>query len=176
MRMRIGRCRTKSATNTIDPVSSGSDHFIPGLAVDKRTSGSTAHLALTYYFYPDATCTGGCKLTVGYISSPDGGAHWGNPVQLAGPMSLNDVANTSQGPMVGDYISTSFNPAGGAMPVISLGNAHTVGQPFDEAMYAPSSPLAVSPLSEAVNLASSAGAQGTTGQGSGTAHQAIRDN
>src|SRR3954451_25092927 len=39
----------------IDPVTSGADHFIPGLAVDKRTSGAGAHLALTYYFYPDAT-------------------------------------------------------------------------------------------------------------------------
>src|SRR3954465_14956764 len=54
----------------IDPVTSGADHFIPGLAVDKSTSGAGAHLALSYYYYPDATCTGGCKLDVGYISSP----------------------------------------------------------------------------------------------------------
>ncbi len=66
----------------IDPVTSGADHFIPGLAVDKATSGRHAHLALTYYFYPDATCSGGCQLDTGYISSPDGGAHWGAPLQL----------------------------------------------------------------------------------------------
>src|SRR3954454_9372942 len=71
----------------IDAVTSGADHFIPGLGVDRRTSGSGAHLALAYYFYPNATCGGGCKLTVGYISSPDGGDHWGAPTQVAGPMS-----------------------------------------------------------------------------------------
>src|SRR5207249_5625747 len=93
----------------IDDVDSGVDHFIPGLAVDPATSGASTKLALPYYYYPDTTCTGGCQLDVGYISSPDGGAHWGDAVQLAGPMSLTDIAQTSQGPMVGDYISTSFS-------------------------------------------------------------------
>lgn len=159
----------------IDAVSSGADHFIPGLAVDKRTSGAGAHLALTYYFYPDATCTGGCKLEVGYISSPDGGAHWGNALQLAGPMSLGDIANTSQGPMVGDYISTSFNQGGRASPVFAVGLPHTAAQPFDESMYAPASPLAVTSSAGAVNAASSAGAQGVTGQGTGEAQHTLRD-
>ena len=36
----------------IDPTTSGIDHFIPGIAVDRATSGSSAHLALTYYYYP----------------------------------------------------------------------------------------------------------------------------
>jgi hypothetical protein len=160
----------------IDSVTGGADHFIPGLGVDKQTSGSNAHLALTYYFYPDATCSGGCRLTAGYISSPDGGAHWGNPLQLAGPMSLTDIANTSQGPMVGDYISTSFTASGTAIPVIAVGNPHTVAQPFDEAMYAPSKPLGVAPPARADNVASSAGVQAATGQGTGTAHKAIRNN
>src|SRR3954470_14869430 len=159
----------------IDSVTSGADHFIPGLAVDARTSGSGAHLALAYYFYPDATCTGGCRLDVGYISSPDGGAHWGDARQLAGPMALTDIADTSQGRMVGDYISTSFNPAGAAVPVFAVGLPHTAAQPFDEAMYAPSSPLAVTPPSGAHNTASSAGASSTTGQGTGETHHALRD-
>jgi hypothetical protein len=159
----------------IDPVTSGADHFIPGLAVDKSTSGSGAHVALAYYFYPDATCAGGCRLTVGYISSPDGGAHWGNARQLAGPMALTDIANTSQGRMTGDYISTSFNAAGNAVPVFAVGNPHTVAQPFDEAMYAPTTPLAVTPPSQAGNTASSAGAQSTTGQGTGEAAHALRN-
>ncbi len=76
----------------IDLVTSGVDHFVPGLAVDAGTSGASAHLALTYYFYPDATCTGGCQLDVGYISSPDGGAHWSDPTMLAGPMTLDEIA------------------------------------------------------------------------------------
>jgi hypothetical protein len=158
----------------IDAVTSGADHFIPGLAVDKRTSGTAAHLALTYYFYPDATCTGGCQLEVGYISSPDGGDHWGEPEQLAGPMSLSDIANTSQGPMVGDYISTSFTDSGDATTVFAVGNPHTVAQPFDEAMYSPTSPLTVTPLADAHRVARSAGVQVSAGQGTGTAHQAIR--
>src|SRR5256884_4724963 len=93
----------------IDDVTSGVDHFIPGLAVDPATSGASTHLALTYYFYPDANCGGACRLGVGYISSPDGGPHWGDPTQLAGPMALSEIALTSQGSMVGDYISTSFS-------------------------------------------------------------------
>jgi len=115
----------------IDPISSSADHFIPGLAVDRTTSGAATHLALTYYFYPDATCTGGCQLDVGYVSSPDGGAHWSNPTQLAGPMTLGQIAQTSQGPMVGDYISTSFS-GGNAATVIAVGKAPTAAA-FDEA-------------------------------------------
>jgi hypothetical protein len=76
--------------------------------------------------------------------------------------------------MVGDYISTSFNPAGRAVPVFAVGNPHTVAQPFDEAMYAPTTPLAVTPPAQAGNTASAAGAQTTTGQGTGEAQHAIR--
>ena len=41
----------------IDGTNSGVDHFIPGLAVDNTTSGSTAKLALAYYYYPTASCS-----------------------------------------------------------------------------------------------------------------------
>src|SRR5262249_45375005 len=93
---------SKPALIPIDPVGSGVDHSIPGLAVDPSTSGAGAHLALTYYFYPDANCGDSCQLDVGYVSSPDGGAHWGASQQLAGPMTLDEIAQTSQGPMTGD--------------------------------------------------------------------------
>jgi hypothetical protein len=156
----------------IDAVGSGVDHFIPGLAVDASTSGSGAHLALAYYYYPDTTCSGGCQLDAGYISSPDGGAHWGIPTQLAGPMSLSDIANTSQGPMVGDYISTSFS-GGDAVPVIAVGKSHTTL--FDEGMYVPTTPLGVATAAQATRVASSRGVQ-SSGRGTGTAHQAIRNN
>jgi hypothetical protein len=156
-----------------DPVGSGVDHFIPGLGVDPATSGSGAHLALTYYFYPDAACTPAtCRLTVGYVSSPDGGAHWSAATQLAGPMSLADIAATSQGPMVGDYISTSFNAAGTAATVFAIGLPHT-GSVFDEGMWAPSAPLPVAGGAAATLVASSAGA--SNGQGVGAAQQAVRD-
>src|SRR5207249_1639377 len=96
----------------IDDTTSAVDHFIPGLAVDKATAGSSAHLGLTYYYYPQANCsTSTCQLDVGFISSGNGGASWSTPMQLAGPMSLGWLARTNQGAMVADYISTSF--AGG---------------------------------------------------------------
>ncbi|HEY8625951.1 MAG TPA: sialidase family protein [Solirubrobacteraceae bacterium] len=159
----------------IDPVTSGADHFIPGLGVDRATAGSTAHLALTYYFYPDATCAGGCQLDAGFVSSPDGGAHWSKPTQLTGPMTLAEIANTSQGRMVGDYISTSFNPSGKAATVLAVGKAPTSSQAFDEAMYAPS-PLAVASRGQATEAASASGVQAAAGTGNGALLRAIRNN
>jgi hypothetical protein len=158
----------------IDPVGSGVDHFIPGLAVDPATSGASAHLALTYYYYPNAACTTAtCQLDVGYVSSPTGGATWSAPTALAGPMSLLDIAATTQGRMVGDYISTSFNSAGTAATVFALGLPHR-GSVFDEGIWAPSSPLPVAGAAQAARQASSAGA--ASGQGVGAAQQAIRRN
>jgi hypothetical protein len=105
-----------------DPVGSGVDHFIPGLAVDKSTSGGSAHLGLTYYFYPNTNCTTStCQLDVGFISSTNGGSTWTAPTQLAGPMTLTSLPLTSQGYMVGDYISTSFNSSGTAHGVFAVG-------------------------------------------------------
>jgi hypothetical protein len=157
----------------IDPVGSGVDHFIPGLAVDPATSGGGAHLALTYYYYPNTACTPAtCQLDAGYTSSPDGGAHWAAPLALAGPMSLADIAATSQGPMVGDYISTSFNAVGTAATVIAVGLPHT-GNVFDEGMWAPSTPLPVAGSTQATRAATSNGA--AAGQGVGEAQQAVRD-
>jgi hypothetical protein len=157
----------------IDDVTSTVDHFIPGLAVDPSTSGAGTHLALTYYFYPDATCAGGCRLDVGYISSPDGGAHWGNATQLAGPMALSEIANTSQGPMVGDYISTSFS-GGLATTIIAVGKTPTTAA-FDEAMYAPSSPLSVATAAQATHASSTTGVQPITGNGIGETHHALKN-
>ena len=70
--------------------------------------------ALAYYYYPVAACTAStCDLTVGFVSSTDGGATWTQPRKVAGPFKLAWLAQTDQGPMVGDYISTSF--AGGPL-------------------------------------------------------------
>src|SRR6266568_3605175 len=73
----------------IDATNSGIDHFIPGLAVNKATSGGTADLGVTYYFYP-------------------AGSSWSAPQIIAGGMPAGWTATTSQGRMVGDYISTSY--------------------------------------------------------------------
>jgi hypothetical protein len=125
----------------IDAISSGVDHFIPGLAVDTTTSGGAAHLALTYYYYPNANCATACQLDVGYVSSVDGGASWSAPLLLSGPMSLDWLAGTDQGPMVGDYISTSFL-AESPRAVVAVARPPS-GLNLDEAMYATSAlPLA----------------------------------
>jgi hypothetical protein len=156
----------------IDGVTSGVDHFIPGLAVDPATSGDSTHLALTYYFYPNANCGGACRLEVGYISSPDGGAHWAEATQLAGPMALSEIALTSQGPMVGDYISTSFS-GGRATTVFAVGRGATTAV-FDEAMYAPTTPLNIATAAEATHPATSVGAGPLTGVGTGETHRALK--
>ncbi len=158
----------------IDPVTSRVDHFIPGLAVDATTSGAGAHLALTYYFYPTAACGGACRLEVGYISSPDGGAHWGAPTQLAGPMALSEIALTSQGPMVGDYISTSFS-GGSVTTVFAVGKSQPTASSFDEGMYAPATPLSVASAAEATQPSTTKGVVvPVTGVGSGVTRQELR--
>jgi len=93
----------------IDDVSGTVDHFIPGLDVQPGTSGSTAQLALYYYFYLVAGCSAStCQLDVGFTGSPDGGSNWTAPVQVTGPMTLSWLPNTSSGRMVGDYQSSSY--------------------------------------------------------------------
>ncbi len=87
----------------------GHDNFLPGIGVDKSTSGATARVAITYYFYPQTNCTRiSCQLDVGLVASQSGGVSWGAPTQLTGPMSLTWLPNTNQGRMVGDYMSTSY--------------------------------------------------------------------
>ena len=86
-------------------------------------------------------------------------------------MTLGQIAQTSQGPMVGDYISTSFS-GGNAATVIAVGKGRTAAA-FDEGMYAPA-PLPVATLADAPNAASSMGDSQVTGVGIGVAIQAIR--
>jgi hypothetical protein len=125
-----------------DPLGSGVDHFIPGLAVDHSSAGAHARLGLAFYYYPNAACTEAtCQLDVGFVSSTNGGASWSSKRQLAGPMNVTWLAHTSQGFMVGDYISTSI--AAGetdATPVFAIARPPTAGV-FDEAIYTTSGPL-----------------------------------
>ena len=111
------------------PVGTSADFLIPGLAVDRSTAGSSAHLALAYYYFPNANCTPStCQLNVGFLSSVNGGASWSAPEQLAGPMNIEWLPLTSQGFMVGDYISTSIVPGDDdGTPVFMV--AHVPGSP-----------------------------------------------
>jgi hypothetical protein len=110
-----------------DPVGSGVDHLIPGLAVDRSTSGNSAHLGLVYYSFPSINCTPStCQLNVGFISSINGGKSWSKSEQLAGPMTLTWLPLTTQGFMVADYLSTSIVPGDDdATPVFQVANAPT---------------------------------------------------
>ena len=154
-----------------DTPGSPDDHFIPGLAVDPATGSS--NLALTYYFYDDAGCTPStCVLQAGTISSADGGDHWNGQDTVGDPMTLDLIANTSQGRMVGDYISTSFMPNHTYTTTIAIGKPPTGGLAFDEGMYTPAAPIAVVAGGAA---AQTTGAHPITGQGTGETHHALRN-
>jgi hypothetical protein len=144
----------------IDPVTSTVDHFLPGIGVDRNTSGANIHVGVTYYFYPNVNCTEAtCQLSVGYISSTNGGSSWSVATQLAGPMTMSWLPNTSQGRMVGDYISTSYGSDGLAHGVFAVANAPTAGGSdcatatpnCNQALYSPSSGLAAAGGSAVAN-------------------------
>jgi hypothetical protein len=130
----------------IDGAASGADHFIPGIGVNASTAGARAHLGLTYYSYPAASCSfTTCKLVAGFVSSTDGGATWSTPKQILGPLRLGWLPNAG-GRFVGDYISTSiFSDRG--YPVIANATAGTctLGQitSCDESMVVPQAGLKI---------------------------------
>ena len=135
----------------IDATSSTVDHFIPGLAVDRTTSGSTGHLALTYYLLPgtqlhrvDLPVEGRLRLLDQrrlHLDRADRRGRADDPV-LARP--------TSQGPMVGDYISTSFGSDGKAHGTFAVANAPS-GSVLDEAIYTTATGLSAAAGTTAVN-------------------------
>ncbi len=96
----------------IDPTTSTVDHFTPGIAVDTKTAGAHAHLGVVYNYFPQANCSiSTCRLYTGFISSHNGGATWGKPQKIAGPMLVTWLANAG-GYFVGDYQAGAFTPDG----------------------------------------------------------------
>jgi hypothetical protein len=145
-------------------VDSTVDHFIPGLAVDRASSGATARLGLFYYFYPDTNCSKKtCALHVGFASSTTGGASWTAPVTLAGPMSLSWIADAG-GAMVGDYLSGSI-VNGTVLSAFAVARQPAQNKVFDQAMYVP----AGLPLTGGAQIATSEGAYPVTGGATGEA-------
>ena len=112
---------TAPARIPIDPTTSGVDHFIPGIAADRATSGSTRPARARLLLLP------GQPLQREHVR-PDGRLRLLDrrrrdvdaAAQVAGPIKRRWIAQTNQGRMVGDYISTSF--AGGplAFPVFAI--------------------------------------------------------
>ncbi len=120
----------------VDAAASTVDHFNPGLGVDRATAGGGAHLALVYYYVPDANCTTEtCKVSVGFTTSTNGGTAWSAAKTLGGPMSLAWLAQSQQGrgAFLGDFLSTSFSN-GTAFPFFSLAGPRKDGA-FDQAIY-----------------------------------------
>jgi hypothetical protein len=125
----------------LDPVGSGVDHFIPGVAIQGQTLFATLapRIALAYYYYPVSNCSAStCQLHVGFSFSANGGGSWSPPQTLAGPMMLSWLANTSSGRMVGDYISTSYS-GNNALPVYANATA-PIGGVFQEHMFTSQQP------------------------------------
>jgi hypothetical protein len=130
-----GRAWTRVARVPIDPLWSGVEHFVPGLGVDRATSGSRAHLALSYHYIPNRSCTAQtCSVRVGFIDSLDGGRTWSETVALAPAMRPVWLAPTGEGYMTGDYISTSF-VRGAPRPLFAAAGPPQ-GAKLDEAIYA----------------------------------------
>ncbi len=118
----------------IDATTSTVDHFIPGIGIDPETSGASAHVAITYYFYTNTKCTQAtCVLKVGFISSLNGGTTWNTARTLSGPMQLGWLPNSQNGLMVGDYIATAFTN-GVPHGIFAIAAAKS-GSTFNEAMY-----------------------------------------
>jgi hypothetical protein len=120
----------------IDDVTSTVDHLLPGVAV----AGQSGEIvSVTYYYFPVTSCSfADCQLYVGHVSSTNGGVSWSGGAQVAGPMTMSWIPDTSQGRMVGDYISSSFGSDNNAHPAFAV--AQAPGSLFNQALY--STPLA----------------------------------
>lgn len=128
-----GTTWTAPARIPIDPLTSSVDHFTPGLAVEANSSGSTARLGLTFYYFPHANCTTACNLSVGYINSKNGGATWNRVTTLTDGINPSWLPSTTSGQMAADYLTTAFT-SGKAHGVFASAQA-PVGSVFDEAMF-----------------------------------------
>ena len=139
-----GKKWTAPARIPIDPLTSTVDHFIPGLGVDRATSGKTAHLTSTYYYYPKANCDATtCRVHVGFTTSTDGGKTWTAGKDLgAGAMQISWLPASQNGPMLADYLSSSY-VNGKAFGVFMVAKEPVDGL-FNEAAYTTKNPLEAS--------------------------------
>jgi RTX calcium-binding nonapeptide repeat (4 copies) len=127
---------TQPARVPISPASSPATYFVPGLAVDPSTSGSSGRIAIAYHAMPTAACFLACRVDVGLIVSATGGASWRAAERLnAQSMLVPWIADTNSGRMTGDYISTSFVD-GIPIPVFSLASEPAGLGRFRQAIFA----------------------------------------
>jgi hypothetical protein len=108
-------------------VRDGTHDVVPGLAADPERAG---RLALAWYRLQP-----GGGIDAFFVRSSNSGATWTRPRRLnTETMTRQWIAQTTLGPMLGDYISTSF--AGGTpVAVLALASRPSAGR-LDEAIYA----------------------------------------
>jgi hypothetical protein len=100
---------------------------VPGLAADPDRPGRLAH---SWYRLQPA---GG--IDAFFVRSANGGGTWTAPRRLnTETMTRQWIAQTTLGPMLGDYISTSF-ASGTPVAVLALAARPAAGR-LDEAIYA----------------------------------------
>jgi len=109
------------------PSRAATHDVVPGLAADPDRSG---RLALSWYRLQP-----GGGIDAFFVRSANGGGTWTAPRRLnTETMTRQWIAQTTLGPMLGDYISTSF--AGGTpVAVLALASRPGAGR-LDEAIYA----------------------------------------
>jgi hypothetical protein len=118
----------------IGNVTDAADHMIPGIGIQPGTSGSTAKIAIYYYYYPTNACDlQTCRLDVGFISSVNGGKTWSAPIQVGTATLLGRIVPTSSGRMVGDYIGTAI-VSGRAFALFAVGLPAVGHNNFNEPM------------------------------------------
>jgi hypothetical protein len=140
-----GTSWTSPARVPFVPTTSQSDIFTPGIAVDPNSHAPNVRVAVTAYATQVANCSPStCKLFVGIIGTGNSGKTWTKTALLAGPMTVTWLANTNQGYMYGDYISTSFLPGGKAFPGFEVAQAPSGGL-LNESLYSVQGGLPLGP-------------------------------
>lgn len=142
---------TQPSRIPVDPVTSTIDHFTPGIAILNGTSGSNAHIAVTFDALVQANCSSNCNLAVGYISSPNGGASWAAPKLLTKGISPNWLPSTTSGQMLGDYNAVAY-PGTKAHAVFATAQA-PVGSTLNEPMDTNAAGLPLAPANGALIVA-----------------------
>jgi len=114
----------------IDPVTSTVEHFTPGFGADPHSHVPNVHLGVSYDFMPNAACAASaCQISMGFISSVDGGSSWGTPMTLnPTPMMESWMpVSTGRGAFLGDYQTTTFTGDGVAHPSFEVASAPSGG-------------------------------------------------
>jgi hypothetical protein len=116
----------------VDP-GSDAQAFVPGLGVDRA---STGRLAVVAYTQSESCSFENCHgIDVAFVSSRNGGRSWTRPRRLnAQSMSISSLPDTGLGRMLGDYVAASY-VRGRPIPVFAL--AHDpLGGHLRQAIYA----------------------------------------